>query len=100
VHTHCRYIVTQAQFGDPGYCGYRVAPTVQAHNGWGIGVYSFFESHNVTVASGIVCPPALEKNFVAPMTVKLNGLGGIEHIINDKGNPSVNGSANVNYWCP
>ena len=52
------YTATKAQFGQS--CGYRVAPTVRAHSGWGVGVYAFFKEHNVTVASGIVCPRALE----------------------------------------
>ena len=33
------YIVTQAEFGDPGYAGYRVGDGVKAHNAWGVGVY-------------------------------------------------------------
>ena len=50
------YGVTQAQYGDKGYAGYRVADGVTAHGGWGVGVYSFFRDHNVTVTSGIVAP--------------------------------------------
>lgn len=82
------YGATQAQFGDPGYCGFRVAPDVTKFNGYGIGVYSFFRDHNVTVASGIVAPKSLESSFVAPMTVFLNGYGSINHILNDRGDPA------------
>ena len=47
------------------------------HDAQGVGVYSFFRDHNVTVASGIVCPAALEASFVAPLSVFLNGFGGM-----------------------
>jgi hypothetical protein len=97
------YGVNQAEFGDPGYAGYRVADNVKAHQGWGVGVYCFFRDHNVTTKSGIVCPPALEKSFVNPLTVFLNGNGGIEHVINDKGGASdasaKKGATSVNYVC-
>jgi len=95
------YGVSQAQFGTPGYAGYRVAPHVMAHSAWGVAVYCFFRDYNVTVASGIVVPPALEHKFVAPLSVILNGNGGISHVINDKGGSSMNGSSTgiVNYVC-
>jgi hypothetical protein len=97
------YGVTQAEFGDPGYAGYRVAKNVTQHQGWGVGVYSFFRDHNVTAKSGIVCPPALEKSFVNPLSVFLNGHGGIQHVINDKGGASTEGAGAgktaVNYVC-
>ena len=131
------YDVTQQQYGDKGYAGYRVADKVSAHGGWGIGVYAFFRDHNVTVASGIVAPKvrshgarprrtarhargavlfqsptslcvhesrrprpqALESSFVAPFTVFLNGNGGIQHVINDKGDGSFGPKTSVNYVC-
>jgi len=93
------YDATQAQFGDAGYCGYRVAEGVQQHQGWGVGVYAFFRDHNVTVESGIVCPPALESSFVAPLSVFLNGNGGIRHVINDKGGASFGPDTSVHYVC-
>lgn len=91
------YGVTQA-YGDAGYTGYRVNSTVHQHAGWGIGVYSFFRDHTVTVESGIVVPPGLAKNFVAPLSVFLNGHGSIEHVINDKGQPSTK-AQQVSYVC-
>lgn len=93
------YGVTQAQFGDQGYAGYRVADGVQTHDARGVGVYAFFRDHNVSVASGIVCPPALESSFIAPLTVFLSGHGGIRHVINDKGNASMAPTTTVNYVC-
>ena len=74
------YGVTQAQFGDQGYAGYRVVDGVQTHDARGVGVYAFFRDHNVSVASGIVCPPALESSFIAPLTVFLSGHGGEQSV--------------------
>eukprot|EP00035_Acanthoeca_spectabilis_P037120 m.43599 g.43599 ORF g.43599 m.43599 type:complete len:593 (+) comp8450_c0_seq1:23-1801(+) len=93
------YDVTQAEFGDPGYCGYRVAPNVTTHSGFGVGVYSFFRDHDVTVASAIVGPQAVAKSFVAPLTVFLNGNGGIQHIVNDQGESAVCNTSCTRYLC-
>jgi hypothetical protein len=93
------YGVTQAEFGDPGYCGFRVSPHVTSFSGLGVGVYSFFRDFDVTVKSAIVAPAALVKSFVAPLTVKLSGKGGIEHIINSEGASGVCDNSCVNYLC-
>jgi hypothetical protein len=79
------YDVTQANFGDKGYVGYRVGAKVQEHKAHGIGVYHYFRDFPVTVASAISAPAHLEANFVSPLAVFLNGLGSMKHIINDKG---------------
>merc|ERR1711871_553555 len=91
------YGVNQSQFGN--FTGYRVADKVKSHSGWGIGVYSFFRDHEVTVPSGIVCPPALESSFVHSVTVKLNGHGGISHVINDKGDAVTANVTSIGYVC-
>jgi len=91
------YGVTQSEYSD--YAGYRVATNVKRHLGYGIGVYCFFRDHNVTVQSGIVCPSALEESFIHPLTVFLNGYGGIQHIVNDKGNASNTKYPLVHYKC-
>ena len=94
------YDVTQANFGDKGYVGYRVNASVTSHKGYGIGVYQFFRDNAVTVKTGISTPPALESSFVHPLAVFLNGKGIMQHIINDKGDEtsSVRGSGAV-YYC-
>ena len=58
-----RISLPKDQYGDKGFAGYRVAPSVRAHDAWGVGVYSFFRDHNVSVASGIVAPAALEVRY-------------------------------------
>ena len=85
------YDVTQAQFGDPGYAGYRVADGVTQHAGYGIGVYHFFRDYAITVPTGIVAPSTA--TFVSPVVVYLNGLGKVNHVLNDKGEPTGNGTA-------
>lgn len=80
------------EYGDKGYCGYRVAPSVTEHNAYGVGVYHFFRDAKVVVPTGIVAPAALEGNFVSPLAVFLNGNGTILHILNNLGNETSNAS--------
>ena len=92
------YIVNQAQFPNNS-SGYHVTDQVTSHQGWGVGVYSYFKNHVVNVTSGIVTPSQGTK-LVNPFTVFLNGFGGIDSIWNGKGGASVqNGPSQVNYLC-
>jgi hypothetical protein len=79
------YDVTQQEFGDAGYAGYRVGPNVQRHIAKGVGVYHFFRDHKVTVKSGIVAPMAPGVQFDSPLSVYLNGKGTVQHVLNDQG---------------
>lgn len=79
------YDVTQANFGDKGFTAYRVTPQVQQHEAYGAGVYHYFRDVAVKVQSAIVCPPALEDNFHSPVSVYLNGMGTVSHIVNQRG---------------
>lgn len=79
------YDVTQANFGDKNYVAYRVDSQVTKHKSFGAGVYHFFRDNPVTVQTGISCPVDLEKSFVFPLAVFLNGKGVMKHIINDRG---------------
>jgi hypothetical protein len=91
------YVVTQAEF-PANYSGYKVAAHVQDHVAYGVGVYSFFRDHVVNITSGIVAPAS--SKFVNPMSVFLNGNGGIDHILNDQGAASVAGvQPQVHYLC-
>jgi len=91
------YDATQ-DYGTKGYAGYRVAEGVTSHLAYGVGVYHFFRDFEVTVASGIVAPRALEDSFVAPLGVYLNGQGTILHVINDKGATTKAESASQVEW--
>jgi hypothetical protein len=72
--------------GVNGFAAYKVADTVKAHEAWGLGSYSFFntgqpirESHSfeVPVTPGVTLHDLL--------TVFLTGSGGIDHVVNDTG---------------
>lgn len=93
------YDATQDNFGNEGYVGYRVASHVQNHTGHGIGVYHFFRDYAVTVASGISSSSEVMEQFNSPLTVFLNGLGTITHIINDEGATTNNSSEMVEWFC-
>lgn len=92
------YDVTQANYGDKGYCGYRIADSVTSHTAFGPGVYSFFRDHDVVVASGIVTPskPAVIVNHA--LAVFLNGKGAINHIVDSAGDAVAKPGA-VKYEC-
>jgi hypothetical protein len=92
------YDVTQDNFGAKNYVGYRVNSNVQNHHVWGAGVYSYFRDNAVTVANGIVTGGSANVQFVNSLTVFLNGLGQITHIINDKG-ATVNTAGETQYEC-
>lgn len=79
------YDVTQEGYGDKGYTGYRVGPSVLEHAAFGVGVYHYFRDYPVTVEYGLWAPKHLEGSFVSPLVVYLNGQGLIRHILNDKG---------------
>jgi len=79
------YDVTQTNFGDKGFTAYRVSPQVQTHDSYGAGVYHYFRDEEVRVASAIVSPQWLEENFHSPVSVFLNGMGAVSHIVNLKG---------------
>jgi len=93
------YDVTEQQFGQPGYAGYRVSNNVRTHTGWGTGVYSFFRDYAVTTPSAIKAPTSSGIRFIHPFTRFLSGLGEIAHIIDNNGNP-VNVSSPLAYICP
>ena len=92
------YDVTHAQFGAPGYAGYRVADNVSAHHGYGVGVYHFFRDDAVKVPMAIVAPQAAA-TFVSPLTVYLNGLGWVGHVYNDQGAATYDAGEHQAYVC-
>jgi len=92
------YDVTQDNYGTPAYVSYRVNSSVQNHHAWGVGVYSFFRDHAVTVANGIASGTASGVQFVNSITVFLNGLGQITHVVNGKG-ATVSAAGQTSYQC-
>jgi hypothetical protein len=65
-----------------GYASYNVAPTVNTHQGYGIGVYSYFSQGVAIVAnSGISAPVAEGVTFEHAVTVFLAGSGQITYTL-------------------
>ncbi|HEV6953883.1 MAG TPA: adenylyl cyclase [Promicromonospora sp.] len=78
----------------PGWASYRVADGVSRHEAVGLGVYSFFnQGVDIRVESGIQAPRTAGVRFRSMTSVFLNGSGGINHVINDTGDPAVGGFA-------
>lgn len=88
-------------FGD-NYVGYRVAPNIKQHKGYGLGVYHVFFDHPVVMKTGIIVPKILESSIVAPLGVYVNGQGKMLHILNDHGDMTQKGGRNgavVAWYC-
>ena len=79
------YDVSQANYGDKGFLGYRVSGNVTEHDAYGIGVYHFMRDNAVTIQTGISVPPALVSRVRNPLGVYLSGNGIMKHVINDLG---------------
>ena len=71
-----------------GWASYKVADTVQAHEAWGLGIYSVFRHPNVTLTRAIEVPKSPEIKFHHMITVALDNLGEIGNVIDDAGGPT------------
>jgi hypothetical protein len=84
---------TQAAYtsapGTDGWASYKVADTVTQHEAWGLGIYSVFTYPNVFLTHAIEVPDHPNVRFHDIITVCLLSNGGIRHIIDDKGDPTV-----------
>ncbi|MFL5803060.1 MAG: adenylyl cyclase [Roseiflexaceae bacterium] len=81
--------------GVNGFAAYKVADSVETHEGWGLGSYCFFNvdptihatrSFEVPVTAGVKLHDIL--------TVSLGGVGTIDHVVNDTG-AAAQGSATI-----
>ncbi len=83
--------------GVNGYAAYKVANSVEVHEAWGLGSYSYFNvgpDIHATRAFEVPVTPGVKMHSL--LTVFLNGNGGIDHVINDTGAP-VNSSNQTSY---
>jgi len=78
---------TSAQ-GANGWASYKVADTVTNHQAWGLGIYSVFRHPNVSLTRAIEVPRSPNVKFHHMITVALDNLGEISHIIDDQGAPA------------
>jgi hypothetical protein len=84
---------TQAAYtsapGTDGWASYKVANNVTDHQAWGLGAYSVFTYPNVFLTHAIESPTTPNVRFHDMITVCLLSNGGIRHIINSAGDPTV-----------
>jgi hypothetical protein len=71
--------------GTEGWASYKVADGVKRHEAWGLGVYSVFRHPDVSLTRAIETPVEPAVRFHNMITVALDNLGQITHVINDKG---------------
>ena len=79
---------SSAAAGTNGWASYKVADNVTTHEAWGLGVYSVFRHPNVTLTRAIEVPVTPGVRFHHMITVALDNLGEISHVIDDKGGPT------------
>jgi hypothetical protein len=84
---------TQASFtsapGVNGWASYKVADSVTTHEAWGLGVYSVFRHPDVQLTRAIEVPVKPTVRFYHMVTVALDNLGEITHVIDDTGEAAV-----------
>ena len=72
--------------GVNGYAAYKVADSVETHEAWGMGSYSFFNvGPDIHAARAFEVPVTPGVMLHDILTVFLNGNGGIDHVVNDTG---------------
>jgi len=72
--------------GVNGYAAYKVANSVQTHEGWGLGSYCFFNvDPTIHAARGFEVPDAPGVKLHDILTVSLGGFGVIDHVVNNTG---------------
>jgi hypothetical protein len=75
--------------GVNGWASYKVAGKVTSHEAWGLGIYSVFRHPDVVLSHAIETPRAPGIRFHHMITVALNNLGAIDHIIDDVGDAAI-----------
>ncbi|MGW0196566.1 discoidin domain-containing protein [Nonomuraea sp. NPDC003201] len=72
-----------------GWAAYKVAPSVNTHEGWGMGSYCVFTSDpTIQVDHGFEVPVKAGVKFHSLLVVSLGGKGRYNHVINDTGAPA------------
>ncbi len=72
--------------GINGFAAYKVADSVETHEAWGMGSYSFFNvGPDIHAERAFEVPVTPGVNLHDILTVFLNANGGIDHVVNDTG---------------
>ena len=75
---------TSAQ-GVNGWASYKISDSVKTHEAWGLGMYSVFRHPDVTLTHAIEVPKTSGVQLHHMVTVALDNLGEITHIVNNTG---------------
>jgi hypothetical protein len=83
-------VPNQASWNSPagvaGYAAYKVGDNVTTHEAWGLGSYCFFNVNPaVTSFHAFEVPNVAGVKFHSVLTVSLNNMGSITHVINNTG---------------
>ncbi len=81
--------------GVNGWASYKVAESVTSHEAWGLGIYSVFRHANVVLDRAIETPRNPGIRFHHMVTVALDNLGQITHLIEDSGDPAIAGAHKI-----
>lgn len=72
--------------GVNGFAAYKVADSVETHEAWGMGSYSFFNvGPDIHATSAFEVPVNSGVKLHDILTVYLSAFGGIDHVVNDTG---------------
>ncbi len=71
--------------GSYGYTDYYVDPSVDSHEGYGIGIYSCYQHAQCFLKSALECPKKPNVKFTNVCTYSLVGNGVIDYVINTSG---------------
>jgi hypothetical protein len=75
--------------GVKGFAAYKVADSVESHEGWGLGSYCFFNvDPTIHAARGFEVPDVPGIKLHDLLTVSLGGVGIIDHVVNNTGAPA------------
>jgi hypothetical protein len=91
---------TQADWRDGpvlGFASYKVADSVKTHEGWGIGVYCFFNVNptiHATRAIEVPVTPGVKLHDLLSLSITAHGV--IDHVVNDTGAPTPPDTTPVN----
>ena len=81
--------------GANGWASYKVSDNVKSHQAYGLGVYSVFRHPEVTLTRAIEVPTTQGILFQHMITVALDNLGEITHVIDNTGAAATTASPRV-----
>ncbi|MGW0856907.1 discoidin domain-containing protein [Streptomyces sp. NPDC002690] len=84
-------VPSQAEWMDgssKGYAAYKVDPSVNTHEAWGVGSYCAFTLTSIETDRGFQVPVKAGVKFHSILAVSLGGAGRYNHVINDTGAPA------------